>query len=261
MQMAESTSDSLFDQDPERYDALIDWSARLKNEAGFYRRLFERIGVERVLDTACGTGRHAAMFHSWGLAVEGADLSAAMIDHCRQQHGESARLRWVQRSFAEPHPAPGTFDAVLCIGNSLALAQNTETIRRAVASMLAALRPGGVCVIQVLNLWRLPDGPTTWQKCRRVTIRGTDCVLIKGVHRAGSQGFIDLIEADLTDGAARPRFAAQSFLGLEPAELQAAAAAAGGETPKLFGSIKEDPYARERSADLIVLCRRALGGP
>jgi SAM-dependent methyltransferase len=259
--MAEPTPNTLFDQDPEVYDALIDWSARLKNEERFYHRLFERAGVKRVLDAACGTGRHAAMFHSWGLDVEGADVSAAMITYCRRRHGESPRLRWAQRSFAEAHPAAGTFDAVLCIGNSLALALDRDAVRQSVAAMLAALRPGGVCIIQVLNLWRLPEGATTWQKCRRVTIGGTDRVLIKGVHRSGARGFIDLIEVELVDGHVRPRFAERSFLGIESTDLQEAATAAGGDTPELLGSIAEEAYRRERSADLILVCRRKSATP
>ena len=37
----------------------------------FYRDLFAEAGVRTVLDTACGTGHHAEMFHSWGLASKG----------------------------------------------------------------------------------------------------------------------------------------------------------------------------------------------
>jgi hypothetical protein len=62
------------------------------------------------------------MFHSWGLEVEGADVSPAMIARCRQQFGEPGTLRWTVRGFEEP--APAAVDAVVCLGNSLALAGN-----------------------------------------------------------------------------------------------------------------------------------------
>lgn len=48
-----------------------------------YYALFEQRGVRRALDAACGTGQHAAMFHSWGLHVEGADAGPTMIERCR----------------------------------------------------------------------------------------------------------------------------------------------------------------------------------
>ena len=56
----------MFDDLTDIYEAMIDWPKRLANEGPFYRRWFERVGVQSVVDVACGTGRHAAMFHSWG---------------------------------------------------------------------------------------------------------------------------------------------------------------------------------------------------
>jgi SAM-dependent methyltransferase len=67
------------------YEALIDWPKRLAHEEAFYRRLFERVGARSVADVACGTGHHAAMFHSWGLRVEGSDISLQMIEHAPGQ--------------------------------------------------------------------------------------------------------------------------------------------------------------------------------
>ena len=70
----------VFDDLTDVYEAMIDWPKRLANEGPFYRRCFERVGVRCVADVACGTGHHAAMFHSWNLRVEGSDLSPRMIE-------------------------------------------------------------------------------------------------------------------------------------------------------------------------------------
>jgi hypothetical protein len=61
------------DQLTDVYDAMIDWSKRLDHEGPFYRTLFERLSAKSVVDVACGTGHHAAMFHDWGLEVEASD--------------------------------------------------------------------------------------------------------------------------------------------------------------------------------------------
>jgi ubiquinone/menaquinone biosynthesis C-methylase UbiE len=103
--MAHETFDDLADI----YETTIDWTRRLGNEEAFYRELFDRVGARIVLDAACGTGHHAAMFCSWGMRVEGADISEAMIRRCRQRYGESGDLRWVVRGFDEPIAPPEGF--------------------------------------------------------------------------------------------------------------------------------------------------------
>jgi SAM-dependent methyltransferase len=244
-----------FDDLADVYDALIDWPKRLANEEPFYRALFERTGVHNVLDVACGTGRHAAMFHSWGCRVTGADISPGMIERCRGQFGESDGLHWIVRGFEEP-ATPAAFDAVVCIGNSLALAPDLAGVGRAVQQMLAAVRPGGVCVVQVLNLWHLPEGPCVWQKCRRVTIGGREHILVKGVHRAGSRGFVDLIDLNVAADAVTPRFDSPTFLGLEADELTRVAEHAGARAVQCYGGFHSEAHRRAESPDLIVVAER-----
>jgi SAM-dependent methyltransferase len=168
------------------YDALIDWPKRLANEEPFYRALFERVGARSVLDVACGTGRHAAQYHAWGLRAAGSDMSPAMIERCQREFGESEGLSWAVRPFDQPHPRG--FDVVICVGNSLSLAPDLKTVQRAVTQMLTAVRPGGACALQVLNLWHLRraevqarragrPGARAGQGCpsrRRARLRGID---------------------------------------------------------------------------------------
>ena len=142
---------SMFEDLTDVYEAMIDWPKRLAHEEPFYRRLFAEHGVRSVVDTACGTGRHAAMFHSWGLRVEGADVSPAMIDRARANFAEGDRLRWVVRGFDEPIAPGGSFDAAVCVGNSLPLAPDAATIERAIGQMLAAVRSGGLLIVQRLE--------------------------------------------------------------------------------------------------------------
>jgi SAM-dependent methyltransferase len=246
-----------FELDPESYDALVDWERRLANEGPFCRRLFEEAGVRRVLDAACGTGHHAAMFHSWGLQVEAADISPEMIDYCRTAHGESDSLRWVVRSFVEPASPVGTFDAVACVGNSIALAPDIGTVNQAIGAMLSALRPGGVCVIQALNLWRLPEGPTTWQKWRHVRRDDGDEIVIKGLHRAGDRGFIEFIDLRVAADGVSKRFNRATILGLREADLRAAVESAGGRDVSLYGTFQNEPYDPQTSPDLVLVCSRA----
>ena len=148
----------MFDDVSDIFEATVDWPNRLAHEAPFYRRWFERASVRSVVDVACGPGRHAAMFHDWGLHVEGADISPNMIARAKASFGESDRLRWAIRGFDEPMMGATPFDAAICVGNSLALASNRDMAERAVRQMLAMVRTGGLVVIQVLNLCACPTG-------------------------------------------------------------------------------------------------------
>lgn len=249
----------LFDDLTDIYEAMIDWPKRLANEEPFYRGLFAQYGVKSVVDVACGTGRHAAMFHSWGLRVEGADLSAAMIDRARTTFGEPPGLRWSIRGFDRPIDAGEPFDAALCVGNSLALAPDATTVERAIGQMLAAVRRGGLVVVHVLNLWHLPDGPVAWQKCKRAALPQGDVLIVKGVHRCASRGFVDLVVARL-DAADEKAAAMQTdsigFLGLEAAALEVMARRAGAMKVAFFGGYQQQPYDRRESVDLVMVAEK-----
>ena len=208
-----------------------------------------------IVDVACGTGRHAAMFHSWGLRVEGADVSEAMIDRARTSFGQPEGLRWVVRGFDAPIDAEEPFDAAICVGNSLALAPDTETVRRAIGRMLCAVRPGGVAVLHVLNLWRLPEGPCTWQKCLRTTLPAGDVLVLKGVHRAGSRGYVELVIAAAALGTMVTSESAV-LLGLEASDLAQTAREAGAAQVRLLGGYGDQPYDRQQSTDLIVVAEK-----
>jgi len=263
----------MFDHLTDIYDAMIDWPKRLAAEEPFYRQWFQQAGVRRVLDAACGTGRHAAMFNRWGLDVEGADLSPAMIEQARNTFGDPPGLRWKVRGFDQPVADPGSWDAVVCVGNSLALAPDRETVRRAIHEMMAALRPGGLLLVQVLNLWRLADGPCLWQKCLRTKMYSSrsavmhnlttereeygEVLILKGVHRSGDRGFVELVVADPNGG---PLLAHESpvFLGLEMGELESAARVAGATDVQFFGGYTGQPYERKSSVDLVMVGRALL---
>jgi glycine/sarcosine N-methyltransferase len=241
-----------FDDLSDVYEAMVDWPKRLANEEPFYRRWFAQVQARRVLDAACGTGNHAARFHQWGLEVEAADISPAMIARARAAWGEPSGLRWQVRGFDEPAATAAPFDAALCVGNSLALAADRETASRAVAAMLVAVRPGGIVVLQVLNLWRLPDGPCVWQKAVRSTLALGEVLIVKGVHRARRAGYVDIVVTPLA-GAPAMRSESVRFWGLEPGDIEDMARRGGAARVDFFGGYREEPYDREQSVDLVAV--------
>ncbi len=246
----------LFDDLTEVYDALIDWPKRLAHETPFYQPLFAAHDVGRILDAACGTGRHAAMFHSWSVEVEAADISPTMIDRAQALFGAPDGLSWSVRGFDQPVPSSaGSFDAVVCVGNSLALATDMAMVERAIDQMLRAVRGGGLVIVHVLNLWRMEDGPCVWQKCKRAELPQGDVLIHKGIHRCGPRGFVNLLVSTLEDP---PSFRTDSvrFLGLEADDLASFARRAGADNVQFFGGYRGQPYDRQESVDLIMVAER-----
>jgi SAM-dependent methyltransferase len=111
----------------------------------------------RVLDCAAGTGTLAVGLALRGFTVVATDASGAMIGRTRAlaaERGvelETATCTWEElggRGWEE------SFDAVLCVGNSLAHAAGQAGRRAALAAMAGVLRPGGLLVLTSRN-WEL----------------------------------------------------------------------------------------------------------
>lgn len=142
------------------YDLLINWPSRLRSEAPFFRQLFRRHRVQSVLDVACGTGRHALLFARWGLKVTGADLSTNMIRRARENAAGNPSIRFIDAGFGElQKKAPGPYDAVTCLGNSLPHVLNEADLNEALADFHAVQNPGGLLILQNNNYDAILKGP------------------------------------------------------------------------------------------------------
>jgi SAM-dependent methyltransferase len=121
--------------------------------AAFLPYLEDMAPGARVLDSAAGTGPLAVGLALRGFDVVATDASAGMIERTRAlaaRHGvhlHARECRW------EDLDAQGftPFDAVFCVGNSLAHAPGREARRAALRAMADALKPGGRLVLTSRN--------------------------------------------------------------------------------------------------------------
>lgn len=146
----------LYDALAADYDRFVNWEGRLAHELPFFDRLLGERGLQRVLDAACGTGQHAIALARRGYRMVGADLSAAMVERAQENAAAAGvEARFVVAGFGQLAALGETFDAALCLGNSLPHLLTAEAISAALADFAAALRSGGLLVIQNRNFDRV----------------------------------------------------------------------------------------------------------
>lgn len=113
--------------------------------------LADRFQLEprRILDLACGTGTISLMLEERGYEVVGIDGSAAMLAQARRKAAAVRRsipfLEYDLRSFK----APGEFDLVLCLYDSLNNILEPEGVQDVCRCVRRALRPGGLFILDV----------------------------------------------------------------------------------------------------------------
>jgi SAM-dependent methyltransferase len=101
----------------------------------------------RVLDVACGPGRHARALEQAGASVTGIDLSATLLRRARQVTG-AALVRADMRALPI---RPGTMDLTVNLFTSFGYFADDAEHTSALAEMAATIRSGGWFVIDFLN--------------------------------------------------------------------------------------------------------------
>lgn len=127
----------------------------------------------RLLDVACGTGRHSFEFERLGYQVLGVDYSPDMLERGRQNaqaRGSSVKFRLAD--MRELSLGEDSYDAVSCLFDSIGFARTTGGVLSALRGMHLHLRPGGLLVFEFwhgpaflrhfdpvrVRRWRRPHG-------------------------------------------------------------------------------------------------------
>ena len=142
-----------FDDISLAYDNTIDWESRLEREMPFLRSLIENAENPRVFDMACGSGRHSIALASHGANVTGIDASKSMIEAAkRHAENEGVVPKFIVADMETIRTTvDGPFDLVICLGNSLALVKDIDSLKHVVRDVFQILKDGGSFVVQVLN--------------------------------------------------------------------------------------------------------------
>ncbi|GAA1669737.1 class I SAM-dependent methyltransferase [Fodinicola feengrottensis] len=111
-------------------------------EVDFIEKSLDLAPKSRIVDAPCGSGRHSLALAARGHRVTGVDLSAEAIGYARKA-GPDVDFRLADM---RELPADGSYDAAICMGNSLGYFDATGTADY-FAALAATVRSGGGLVI------------------------------------------------------------------------------------------------------------------
>lgn len=160
--------DALYDARGKDYQAEADAILGLAREGGN--------APGSLLDVACGTGRHLAVFERQLDEVAGTDTSGEMLTIASYRLGPDVLLAEADLRSLD---LGRTFDVVTCLFSSIGHVADADELDRAVAAMAAHVAPGGLLAIEP---WLTPDVVVPGGLRDLVTAQTDDGV----VARAGS---------------------------------------------------------------------------
>jgi glycine/sarcosine N-methyltransferase len=176
-----------YDSFADDYDRFVNWPGRLAFELPFLEETLKRAphtpgGKPAVLDAATGTGQHALALAECDYPTAGADLSAGMIARARQNAAQQGvEVRFEVAGFGELAQTFGreSFEAVLCLGNSLPHVLDEAGLAAALSDFAAVLRPGGLLLLQNRNFDQVLEQKARWMEPQSAQAGQTEWLFVR----------------------------------------------------------------------------------
>jgi glycine/sarcosine N-methyltransferase len=248
------------------YDRFVNWEARLKVELPWIDEQLQKApptnrASRHVLDAACGTGMHAIALAQRAYTVAGADLSASMVERARQ----NARAARVQARFetagfgalAKTFGA-GSFEAVLCLGNSLPHVLTPAELELTLDDFADCLQPDGLLILQNRNFDAVMAQKERWMEPQAYRDDGQEWVFVR-FYDFDPDGLITFNILTLkreAQGEWRQQASATRLRPLMQGEIIPALNAAGFGDIESYGNMSGAPFDAGTSGNLVLTAKR-----
>jgi SAM-dependent methyltransferase len=207
----------------------------------------------RLLDVACGTGRHAAAFAELGYDVVASDVNSELLSIARAVKRD--RVRYVEGDMRNLHVDAGQFDLVTCLFDSIGYAQSNEAVIAALRSLGRHSAPDKFVICEFLHAaavlrrasstrvgrWTSRDG--------RTLLRTSETTV--DVERMLMNVRYELVAID-RDGHAERAHEVQANRFFSVPEMRALATAAALETRSIVPAYRDGPIDDETFHLLLV---------
>ncbi len=252
------TTVPLYDDMGADYDRFVDWESRLAFELPALLKILSGHKARRVLDAACGTGRHAIALAQRGLDVAGADLSKAMVEQARRNAAAAGvDVPFYQAGLGElAKYLTGPFDAILCLGHSLPHLLSAAEVQAALDDFAQLLRPGGVLLLQDRNDERLLAQGQRFLPLSTHREGGDEWLFLRFLDLSPERIFFHIITLRRHGQEWTYHVSTTSHRPLFKAELEADLARSGFADVSFYGGWNMAPFDAATSGDLVAVASR-----
>lgn len=133
---------------------FIDWEKRRKGDNGFLVKTLQKFRAKKVFDSCMGDGCDTIFLLKQGFEVTGNELDVNFIKKS-QENARKNSVRLNVSSFdwrkLDRHLPAESFDAVICLGNSLTYLFTKKDQLKALQNFYRILRKGGALIVDERN--------------------------------------------------------------------------------------------------------------
>lgn len=250
---ASSGIPAFYDRLAPDYDEMTGFGTRFVHEKPFFRLIVENHHIATALDAGCGTGFHSLLLAQLGVRVTAVDVSGEMLDRL-DRHGREMDLD-IRRVCSDFHGikevAPGPFDAVFCMGNTLPHLLGEEDIRVALADFSTILRPGGALFLQILNYDRILASRERIQSARETN--GVTFVRFYDFDDSRGLVLFNILRLEKKEGRLTTGLITVPLIPITSARMVGILEECSYQQIRTFGGIAMDPFEATLSKDLIII--------
>ncbi len=259
----------MYDAFSSDYDRFVNWPSRLAYELPFIEALLVKIPGStakiRVLDAACGTGKHAIALAERGYDAAGVDLSAGMIEKAKSNSlAAHTKVDFRVAGFndlAEAYRSGEgySFDALLCLGNSLPHVLTRAALAVSLVSFASCLKPGGILLVQNRNFDAVMANRQRWMEPQSALEGGSEWVFVR-FYDFTPDGLIDFNILTLrreNGGQWRQTLNTTKLRPVLSTEMQTELASAGFSEIVFYGDMTGGSYDPASSGNLVVTARKS----
>jgi glycine/sarcosine N-methyltransferase len=219
----------------------------------FFEHLVQKYNITSVLDCACGTGLHLALFNDIGLTCFGSDISPEMLEEAKYNvQGKSVQLktedfRTLGRSWND------TYNMVTCLTDSLPHMMTDEDIIIALNSMYDRVAEGGILVISNDITDALLDAKTKFIPAR---VLQNEAFYVITEYPNEEELSFDILYVKKTEESFDHLFTSLRYNAMRKTTLERCFAKTQFTNVQYYGDYEMGEYSKEKSNKLIVVAEK-----